>query len=283
MYDAPEMRQDSVTEVPRLDHISYPDMEFQLDIGELRYGENRIFGIRGDLRTSSEKILYLDRLETSVESGGSIVMDGQFNVANASYYNFSADLNIKDVDLKDLNVELKSGDDVFRLDRNFAGLVSADGLAEIFLTPDLKLDMATTTAMFNVVVREGQLNNFTPLYAAGKFLGSQDLDSVRFSSLYNRFTLMDSRILVPLMIVESNVGQLLIEGEQGLDGSYLYLLRIPTWLVREAAFGRLAGSRDEDEDEIKIMRKGLFMKLTPWSNGEEAGVRLGDKRDKYTQ
>ena len=287
-YQLPETLQDTagsdtseIREPPRLDQIEYPDFSFNVDIGELRYGENRIFGMKGKLRSTTDKIFYLDQLVTSGESGGTMEFNGQFNVANPWYYNFSAELELEDVNINDLNFEMQAGEETYALKDNFAGLVSATGLAEVFITPDLQLDMSNTTAMFNVQIADGELINFTPLEAAGKYLNNKDLNNVRFSTLRNSFTLMDSRIIIPLMIVESTIGQLLIEGEQGFDGSYLYLLYVPTWLVKDAAKSRLTSAEDDQqEDEIHKMEMGKFMKLTPWSDGTESGVKLGDKRDK---
>ena len=271
-----------VREPPRLDQIEYPDFNFKVDVGELRYGENKIFGMKGKLRSSKNKIFYLDNLVISGESGGTMEFNGQFNVASPWFYNFSADLELKDVNINDLNFEMQSGEETYALKENYAGLVSATGMAEVFITPDMKLDMSNTTAMFNVQVSDGELINFTPLEAVGKYLDNKDLDSVRFSTLRNSFTLIDSKVIIPLMIVESTMGQLLIEGEQSFDGSYLYLMYVPTWLVKDAAKSRLSGADDDDlEDEIQKMKMGNFMMLTPWSDGTESGVRLGDKREKY--
>ena len=86
------------------------------------------------------------------------------------------------------------------------------------------------------------------------------------------------------MNIESSIGQLLIEGEQGLDNSYLYLLRLPTWLVKGAAKSRLSNADDEQaEDQIQEMKMGNFLKMTAWGEGEESEVKLGDKRDKYQE
>ena len=109
-----------------------------------------------------------------------------------------------------------------------------------------------------------------------------DLNRVKFATLRNRFTLIDSRIYIPLMSIGSTVGQLLIEGEQGLDNSYLYLLRIPTWLVKGAAKSMISNANEDGEGEVIYeMKMGKFMKATVWSNGEESDMKLGDKREKF--
>jgi hypothetical protein len=290
-YQLPEELKDTaaidsseIREPPRLDRINYPGFDFQVDIEELRYGENRIYGMNGKLRSTPQKIFYLDHLVTSGESGGRIDFNGQFNVSNPYLYTFSAELDLQDINIDDLSFEMQSGEETYTLKENFDGVVSASGLAEIFITPDLKFDMSTTTAVFNVRVTDGALINFTPLQAAARYLDNKDLNHVKFATLRNSFTLMDSRIMIPLMNVESTIGQLLIEGEQGLDNSFLYLLRVPTWLVRGAARSMITGAEDDnEEDQIRQMEMGKFLRLTAWGNGEESEVKLGDKRERYLE
>jgi len=277
--DSSELR-----ETPRLHEVDYPQIDFTVNIGELRYGKNRIYGMNGNFRTSKEKIFYLDRLVTSPEGKGTLEFNGQLNVANPEQYFIMADLNLKGIDIGDLNLELQSGDSTYMLNENFQGIVDARGLAEIFLTPELEVDIPTSTAQFNLWIHDGALINFTPLQAAGKFLDTKNLNNVRFATVRNSFTLIDSKIIIPLMNVESTVGQLLIEGEQGLDNSYLYLVRVPPRLAREAARSAMAErERDDGEDQISQMKRGDFLNITVWSNGTESDFKLGDRRDKFQE
>jgi len=271
-----------VREPPKINEMDFPNIDFTVNIGELHYGKHTIYGMNGKLRTSKEKVLYLDRFVISPEGRGTLELNGQLNVANPRQYVLSADMNLKGIDIGDLNLELESEDSIYLLKDNFRGIVDARGLAEIFITPELKVDMPSSVAQFNVVVSDGALINFTPLKAAGKFLDSKDLNNVRFDILRNRFTLMDSRIFIPRMNVESTVGQMLIVGDQGLDGSYLYLVRVPPKLAREAARSAMSeGAKDDGEDQVSQMKRGNFLGITLWSNGTESDVKLGDRRKKF--
>ncbi len=288
LLDSTRLDTTEVREPPRLDKINYPQFNFTVDIGELRYDENKIYGMNGRFRSSKDKIFYLDRLVISGESGGSMEFNGQFNVSNPGLYNFSAEFDLQDVNVNDLDFEMQSGEETYKLEDNFQGLVSANGLAEIFITPDLKFDMSTTTAVFNVRVKDGALINFTPLQAVAKYLDNKDLNYVEFATLSNsngNIILMDSRFIIPLMKVESTAGLILIEGEQGLDNSFLYLLRLPTWLVKGAAKSMLTDKEGgQEENQIREMKMGNFLRMTAWGEGGEDGeteVKLGDKREKY--
>jgi len=268
----------------RLNEVAYPNIEFVVDIGEIRYDKNTIYGVNGKFRTSKEKIFYVDQLASSPEGKGILEFSGQLNVSSPDRYSLMADLDLKGIDISDLNLELQSGDTILAVHDHFNGIVDAGGLAEIFITPELKVDMPTSTAAFNVTISDGALINFTPLQAAGKFLDSKDLNNVRFATVRNSFTLTDSRIIIPLMNVESTLGQLLIQGEQGLDMSYLYLVRVPPKLAREAARSAMSErEKDDGEDQVNQMKRGDFLMITVWSNGSESDFKLGDKRRKFQE
>ena len=290
-YQLPEELKDSagldtsvIREPPRLDQISYPNFDFTVDIGELRFGDFNIYGMNGKLRSTREKIFFLDSLHISSEGGGTVEFNGHFNASNPLMYSIGAYLEVKDMNINDIGLQLQTGEETYSLNENFMGIVSATGLAEIFVTPDLKVDVPTTTAMFNVTIHDGALINFTPLQAAGKFLDNKNLDLVRFASLSNSFTLMDSKVIIPRMNIESSVGQMLIEGEQGLDKSFLYLIRVPKKLVKEAAKSVLsAEDGGQESNEIMQYQRGDFVKITVWSDGTESDYKLGDKREKFSK
>jgi hypothetical protein len=283
LTDTSQLDSSEIREPPRLDQINYPSFDFTVDIGELRFGDFNIYGMNGKLRSTREKIFFLDSLHISSEGGGTVQFNGHFNASNPLMYSIGADLEVKDMDINDIGLQLQTGEETYSLNENFKGVISAEGLAEIFVTPELKVDVPTTTAMFNVRVNDGALINFTPLQAAGKFLNNKNLDSVNFATLSNSFTLMDSRVIIPRMKVESSVGLLLIEGEQGLDKSFLYLLRVPTKLAKQAAKSVMSaeGGNQEGNDEVVNMQRGDFVRITVWSNGTESDYKLGDKRDKF--
>ena len=269
------------SELPRLDQMEYPNFNLRLDIGELRFSGNSLYDIRGSFRSSSEKIIYIDSLDVSGESGGSLGLMGELNVSGP-LYRFSAQMELNRFNIKDLDFQLPTGEETYSLKENFAGIVTGSGKADIYLNARMEPDFDSTTAQIQVDVKEGELINFAPLAAAGKFMNNKDLNYVRYSTSLIRISLADSMITIPLTVVESTIGQMLIEGEQGLDDSYLYLARVPPWLVKDAAKSMLSKAEDDDkEDEIRKMKMGKFVVLTIWNKGGKSGVVLKDQREKY--
>jgi len=269
------------SELPRLDLMEFPNFTVVLDVGELRFSGNSLYNITGALRSDKAKILYIDSLAVSGVSGGSVGLNGEVNVSEP-IYKVSTLLELDKFNINDLDFEMGTGEESYSLKENFAGIVTGSGQADIFLNSMLEPVFDSSTAVFQVDVKQGELVNFAPLKAAGKVMDNKDLDYVRYSTSLIRLSLADSLITIPLTNVESTMGQILIEGEQTLDNDYLYLLRVPPWLVKDVTKSVFARSKDDGkEDEIRKMKMGSFVVFTLWKRGEDSGVAQGDQREKH--
>lgn len=271
------------SESPDLSSIDFPDLVLELDVKELRYQDNILKNINGSLSTKPYKILYFDQFSVQAETGGSMLVDGQFNVSDPSLYMLSANFEIDTVNMSDFNLPIAIGDSVYSLEDNFNGILSADGLAEFFINPDFSINTDYSTAMFNVRLEDGRVKNFTPLRALAKYTGNKNLDNVKFGKLRNSFTLLNGAVQIPLMSIESTIGLILLEGEQYLDGDFLYLARLPVSLVRGTTWNLLTNPQNKKtgEDEVQEMRAQKFLVLTVVGKDGTEEVKVGDKRDQF--
>jgi len=270
-----------VAELPRLDQMEFPNFDINLDIDELRFSGNSLYDVKGAFRLSTRKIFHIDELEISGMSGGHVGLNGEV-IVSGPMYRVSTQMELDSFNIRDLDFEMGTGEETYSLKENFAGIVTGSGQAEIYLNSQLEPDLDSSTMVFQMDVKEGELVNFAPLKAAGKVMDNKDLDYVRYSTSLIRMSLADSLITIPLTNVESTMGQILIEGEQGLNNDYLYLLRVPPWLVKDVTKSVFARSKDDGkEDEIRKMKMGNFVVLTLWKRGEDSGAVRGDQREKY--
>jgi hypothetical protein len=270
-----------------LSGFDFPDLELKLDLAEVRYDGYNLRSVNGKIDLKPYKIVYFEKFGLQSETGGSMVLDGQFNVSDPNQYMLSAKFDVDTVNMSDFNLQFAMGDSIYSLEDNFNGILSTDGIAELFINPDFSIDLDNSTTMFNVILTNGRVKNFAPLHEIGKYTGNKDLDNVKFGELRNgrSFSLVGGVINVPLMSIESTLGLILIEGEQGLGGDFLYLARVPTKLIRGTARNLLSGQQRKDpdeEEEIQQMEAQKFAVLTVFSDGkEEVEVKMGDKRDQY--
>gem|GEM_PF-1192958 len=268
---------------PDLSKIDFPDLAIDLDVKELRAGGNVLKNLGGRLATKPYKIVYFDRFSLQSESGGSMLVDGQFNVSDPSMYMLSANFDIDTVNMSDFELPIAIGDSVYSLEDNFNGILSADGLAEFFVNPDFSINTDYSTAMFNVRLENGRVRHFAPLGALARYTGNKDLDNVQFGLLRNSFTLMNGAVQIPLMSIESTLGLILLEGEQYLDGNFLYLARLPVSLVRGTAWNLLTNqqNKETEEGEVQQMRAQKFLLVTISVKDGAEEVKIGDKRDQF--
>lgn len=273
----------TLTESFALDQISFPDLDLKLDIHEIRIEGNNLYGMNGALRLRNYKILYFDSFKVQSKTGGTVILDGQFNVSDPDLYMLSTSINIDTVNVKDFNLQIAMEDTVYSLEDNFNGKLSADGIAELFLNPDFSVNLDYSTAVFNVRLEDGRVKNFTPLQALAKFTGNKDLDNIKFGLLKNSFTLINGAVQIPLMSIESNLGLILLEGEQQLNGDFLYLARVPVKLVRGTAWNVLTNQqrKESEESEVQKMEYQNFMMLTISAKDGSEDVKIGDKREKF--
>lgn len=276
----------TVQAVPGISAFDFPELELTMDMEELRYGEFNFRNLRGKIAVVPEKIVYLNNLFVQTVSGGSFLVDGHFDVTDPDYYSLVSSIEIDTVNVSDFNLQFAMEDSIYSLEDNFNGMLSTDALVELFFNPDFSIDLESSMARFDVVLKDGRVKNFAPLHAIAKYTGNKDLDNVKFGELRNgmSFTLTDGVVKIPLMSIESTLGLILIEGEQSLAGDFLYLVRIPTRLIRGTAWNMLSSQQrreDEAEDEIQTMQAQKFAVMTVYGKGETVDVKMGDKRENY--
>ncbi|MEX2370050.1 MAG: hypothetical protein WD578_03510 [Bacteroidales bacterium] len=265
--------------------LELPDVTMNLDVKRLRYAGNNLQNLNGRIVLKPYKVIYFDDFVVQTETGGSVALDGYFNVSDPEQYVLGANLDIDTVSVNDFNLQFALADTIYSLEDNFNGILSANGIAEFFINPDFSIDLENSTAMFNAGLTTGRVKNFTPLHALARFTGNKDLDNVKFGEMngYN-FMIQDGRVQVPLMNIQSTLGLILIEGEQGFQGDFLYLLRVPPRLAGGTAWNILSNQQrkqQEEEGEIQQMQAQKFVVMTVYGKGDVLEVKLRDQRDKY--
>jgi len=265
-----------------LSHYSYPDIHFNLALRKILYETAIMSNLKGQLHISDTRVFELDSLSLNSSSGGSLLFNGQFSVFDPKMYILGASVDIRNFDIKDINLDMEYDDRHYSLQENFAGIVSVKGLTELYITPEMSLDMGGSTAFLNLSVKDGQIKNFAPLHELARYFGNKDLDDVRFAELNNNFTLLDGRVYIPNTSIGSTIGQIIIEGEHGFDNTYDYRLRLPPELVKGAAWSAMTyreGKDRDGKDEIQNETSGRFLIVNIIGNGDDIDIKVGDKNE----
>ena len=143
--------------------------------------------------------------------------------------------------------------------------------------PDLQLRT-------HVTVYNGELNEVDGLEALSTFINLDELRHIRFSTLSNDISVLQQKIAVPQMTINSSALSLRLQGEHYLDSHFQYRLQLS---LSDLLFHRLrAKSRTLDEDSYQEEGKDggvLYLLL----QGDSTGVHVSYDRkalaDRYRE
>jgi hypothetical protein len=122
-----------------------------------------------------------------------------------------------------------------------------------------------------VVINNGELNGFAPMMALSRFIEIEDLQHIQFERLENTILLMDSKVIIPVMDIQSNALNLAASGTHGFDNRYDYRVQLK---LSELLYSKARGSNSsefeiaEDASDTRV----LFLKIFNDGSGSEVEV-----------
>ncbi len=131
----------------------------------------------------------------------------------------------------------------------------------------------------NIVIRDGELNNFAPIMALSRFVDLEELQNIRFNTLENTILIKESQVIIPVMDISSNAMDLSASGTHRFDNRYDYRLKLK---LSHLLYGKARRSKNsefviaEDENDTRT----LFLKLYDDGSGSKVEIdreKAGDK------
>lgn len=132
----------------------------------------------------------------------------------------------------------------------------------------------------DIIIRDGELNNFAPIMALSRFVDLEELQNIRFNTLENTIMIKDKQVIIPVMDVKSNALDLLASGTHGFNNRYEYRLMLK---LSHLLYGKARRSKNsefviaEDDSDTRT----LFLKIYDDGTGskveidrEKAGMKI---------
>ena len=122
-----------------------------------------------------------------------------------------------------------------------------------------------------IVIRNGELNNFTPIMALSRFIEVEELQNIRFNTLENTILINNSQVIIPVMDIQSNALDLSASGTHQFNNHYDYRLKLK---LSDILYGKARTSKNsefviaEDESDTRT----LFLKI--YDNGSGSKVEM---------
>lgn len=201
-----------------------------------------------------------------VESYGTIFQNesGNFYLKSHSY--------LDEIDISDLFEDFNNfGQENLRSD-HLKGMITGeiDFNAIFDSTLIIKKDKIITEA--DLIIREGELNDFKPAEKLSGFIGIEELNNIRFSTLKNTIFIKDNKMTIPEMDINSNAFDIKLSGIHNFNGYFDYKLKI---LLSEILTGR-AKVKNEDYYIMEDKRRASLY-LTISGNADDYSVKYNRK------
>ncbi len=272
--------------------ITFPNLTLAADIGQLKYQRYQLKDLHTRLRIQEDHYLYVDTLHMGI-AGGQLAMKGYFNGSNPEKIYFHSNLTANQLDLDALMIKMDNfGQDVL-VNENLHGRLSGNIRSTFRMHPDFTPITSESEAHMELMVTNGSLENFAPILAFSDYFKDKNLRMIRFDTLENTFDLQEGVLYIPSMLINSSIGFLELSGQQSLDLTMTYFLRIPLKLVTQVAWRKLFGGKSQEEvdaeqideiDEVGDVNKIRFVNIRISGTPDDYSIQLGrDKSEKKAE
>ncbi len=264
--------------------LPFTDMQFNVDIGHFVYHRLDLKDMVGQLRTTQDHYIYLDTISFNA-AGGQIALNGLFNGSDPEHIFLEPNLKMTNVDLDKLLFKFENfGQDVI-LSENLHGKLNADINGKIRVYPDFVVDLDQSEVHLDAEVLNGRLENYDPVLMVSDYFGDKDLTRIKFDTLQNHMDIVNGKITIPNMTIESTLGHMDISGTQDMNDEIDYYLRIPMRMVMKATRNKIFGVKENDaeteDDIIKLDSKKRirYLNLNIKGTLDDYNIKIGkDKR-----
>lgn len=274
MDDLLSIRKDKAGSTYRMKFSDRLSFDIDLSLKKFTFGTFKGEQIRGNAVMRSNKLMINNASFSSME--GTTVLNGWVdgNYTDKFWVNFTADM--KNVDISQFFYQLgEFGQENITSD-HIKGKVDATIYYKSFIDPGLSIDPASVYALGDIVIRQGELIRYTPLYKLSKYLKNKELEHIRFSTLKNQIEIKEEVIYIPEMDIESTTLNLSIMGNHSFENNIDYHVRV---LLSELLSKRDKKKEEEIEgifpEEDGLGRTTLYLHMT--GNAEDPDIKYDTK------
>ncbi len=224
-----------------------------------KFVANNIIGkvVLKDKKITSDKIKF-SALDGQVEASGSI--DGSAD----NIFNVSSNAVISNVDISKMFFQFENFGQKLLQEKNLKGIGSATLKFSAQYDNKLKVNDKSIACNTNIIIENGELINFEPMKQLSTFIKVPDLQHIKFSTLQNTIEIVNEKIFIPKMEINSNAIDISIAGVHGFNDNVDYRFRL---LLRDLLAGKVKESNKNntefgyiEEDDRRRMSVFIAMK-----------------------
>jgi hypothetical protein len=198
--------------------------KFKFQIKELNFLPFQAFDMEGGMKIENQ-IISTDYLAFRSQKGLAFAKI-DFNTQKNNHMPMTIDLNLNKVDASNLFREFNNFNLDIITDKNIRGQISTNLQINMIWDENLKSKLEDFYAKGKVLIENGQLLNFEPMLALGKYIDVNELNNLRFSNLENTIEIKNKIIAIPDMEIKSNALSLRLSGTHSFENQIDYHLQM---------------------------------------------------------
>jgi hypothetical protein len=250
--------------------FEFPDLLLKLDIDHLNYHHHILKHFKLDTRLTNKHTMRFNTFSFDA-AGGHFDVKGYLTGADKKHIYFKPDIRIRNVDLDKLMVKFDNFGQDYLVSDNLHGIFSGHITGKVHLHADLVPILDDSELSVEMMVLNGRLDNYAPIVALAEYFQDKNVNSVRFDTLSNVFTVKKSNLVIPKMTIHSSLGSMELRGNQRLDQqmSMDYVIGVPWKIIgdvgRQKLFGKGKKGTQNNDSEIQYSNantKMVYIKIT---------------------
>ena len=134
----------------------------------------------------------------------------------------------------------------------------------------------------DVTIRNGELNEFSPILALSRFIEVEELKNIQFQTLENTILIKENQVIIPVMDIQSNALNLSASGTHGFNNHYDYRVRL---LLSDLLYNKARGAAQSEFEEAadESDNRMLFLKIQNQGDGSRVEMDREKTAEKIRQ
>lgn len=158
--------------------------------------------------------------------GGSLKLNGQIDNANDGRFLISTSTQLNGIDITQLFKACGDFGQQEITQKHLKGKLTGEVTLASVWSKDLVCDLNKLYVLGKITISNGELNNYEPLNALGKFVDVNELRNLKFADLSNSIEIKNKTIYIPQFDIKNNALNLTVSGTHTFENMVDYHMKI---------------------------------------------------------
>jgi hypothetical protein len=206
-------------------HFSpYLDCNLIVSIGEVNYKKFNAKRVNGSV-SLEDGVLNTNSLNMQTMDG-SINLQGTIDASRGDSILILYNANVKQLNITKAFEQMGNFGQATITDKNIKGKVTASVQFASVWSRQLVINPNSIYSKCDITIENGELLNFQPMLALGRFVKGTDLRNVKFETLHNVIEIKNKKTIIPVMDIRSTALNLTASGTHGFDNMVDYKIKM---------------------------------------------------------